>query len=204
MAQVDIKVIQIASFIGEPEKSPFAAVVATGDTTVCENKIMKAAIDFKWQRLRFWVFLELAYYTVSLFVASTAMIGFAWTTRNVAKADGLNSTTRTLDTVVDDDDDDNTTMFCIVIVLEVLLLVYEMAQLYVLRDLWFNLYNCMNIMSISLLLACACDSLTANESTVLLEHAGSAGLGLKWLGLLSYVDSFQCKSPLPSVLYFPL
>ena len=39
---------------------------------------MKAAVDFKWQRVRWWIMLELVIYVISLVVASSAMLVTAW------------------------------------------------------------------------------------------------------------------------------
>jgi hypothetical protein len=193
-AQVDIKVVQIANLVGPPDRSPFAAMVGKCDFTVCESKIMKAAIDFKWQRIRWWVCADLAYYMISLFVASATMIDSAWTAHNVA--DGSLS---------DADSSTSETLFVIMIVLEALLLVLEVLEMIVHRHRWLNTYNIINVTSILLLLTPAAVYQVANSlhvgdiawqrfSTVLLQNLGSIGLGLKWLGLLGYLDSFQGKS----------
>ena len=82
------------------------------------------------------------------------------------------------------------------IVFEIILFVLEMAQMTILGwQSWVNIYNGMNIASILLLLMAAAGYLVAEPHVELLEIAGSVGLGLKWLGLLGYLDSFQCKSP---------
>ena len=95
-------------------------------------------------------------------------------------------------------------MFVLMFVLEVFLFVLEMAQMRVLRwQKWLSLGNCTNIASILLLLMASLGYLVARElhvdnvawqnfSTVLLQNVGSVGLGLKWLGLLGLLDSFQC------------
>ena len=92
------------------------------------------------------------------------------------------------------------------VVLEAFLLVLEVLEMIVHRRKWLNKYNITNVASILLLLIPAVVYLVAHGlhagdiawqrfSTVLLENVGSVGLGLKWLGLLGYLDSFQCKSP---------
>jgi hypothetical protein len=190
-AQVDIKVVQIANLIGPPEQSPFEAVVKKCDFAVCESKIMKAAIDFKWQRIRWWVCADLAYYTISLFVASAAMFDSAWTAHNVFDVEKSAS---------------SKTLFVVMIVLEALLLMLEMVQMIVHRHRWLKLYNVINVASILLLLTSAAVYLAAHRlhigdiawqrfSVMLMQNIGSMGLGLKWLGLLGYLDSFQGKSP---------
>jgi hypothetical protein len=194
-AQVDIKVVQIANLIGPRDCSPFEAIVENCDFAVCESTIMKAAIDFKWQRIQWYVYAELGCFLVSLFVASVAMFDSAWTAHNVA--DGSLS---------DADSSTPKTLFVLMVVLEALLLVLEMVELIVHRSKWLKLYNCINVASILLLLTPAAIYLVARElhagdivwqrlSTALLQSAGSVGLGLKWLGLLGYLDSFQCKPP---------
>jgi hypothetical protein len=190
-AQVDIKVVQIANLIGPPEHSPFEAVVENCNFAVCESKIMKAAIDFKWQRIRWWVCADLAYYTISLVVASAAMLDSAWTAHNVFDVE-LSASSKTL--------------FVVMIVLEALLLMLEMAQMIVHRHRWMKLYNVINVASILLLLTPSTVYLAAHRlhigdiawqrfSVTLMQNLGSMGLGLKWLGVLDYLDSFQCKSP---------
>jgi len=194
-AQVDIKVIQIANLIGPSDCSPFAAIVEKCGFTVCESKIMKAAIDFKWQRIRWWVCADLAYYMISLFVASATMFDSAWTAQGVADGSFSDAGIYT-----------SKTLFVVMVILEALLLVLEILEMVVHRHRWLNTYNIINVASILLLLTPAAVYLVAHElhagdiawqhfSTMLLENFGSVGLGLKWLGLLGYLDSFQCKSP---------
>jgi cytochrome c oxidase subunit IV len=193
-------VIQIANFIGPPDLSPFEAVVEKCDFAVCKSTIMKAAIDFKWQRIRWWVCADLACYTISLSVASAAMFGSAWTAHTVGDGSVRGHGAGT-----------SKTAFELMIVLEALLLVLEILQAIVHRRRWLKLQNYINTASILLLLIPAATHLVAHElhtgdiawqrfSTVLLKNLGSLGLGLKWAGLLGYLDSFQGMSPVHTVL----
>ena len=77
-APVDLFVVQIAGFVGPPATSPFAAIVTNCDFSVCESKVVKAAVDFKWQRISWWIKLDLILYVMSLVVASGAVLGTAW------------------------------------------------------------------------------------------------------------------------------
>ena len=77
-APVDVFVVQVADFVGPPATSPFAAIVTNCDFSVCESKLVKAAVDFKWQRISWWIKFDLALYVMSLVVASGAVLGTAW------------------------------------------------------------------------------------------------------------------------------
>ncbi len=197
-AQFDIKVVQIANFIGPSDRSPFQTVVERCDFSVCESTIMKAAIDFKWQQVRWWVCVDLGCYMVSLVVASTTMVGFAWTALIV---DGSSS----------DHSSAPKTLFVLMIFFEAFLLVLEVIEMAVHRRRWLNTYNIINVSSILLLFSPAAMHIVAHEwypddiawqrfSTELLQNLGSVGLGFKWLGLLGYLNSFQCKPPVHCIL----
>ena len=79
-APVDVFVVQVSDFVGPPATSPFAAIVTNCDFSVCESKVMKAAVDFKWQRTSWWIKFDLTLYVMSLVVASGAVLGTAWET----------------------------------------------------------------------------------------------------------------------------
>ena len=79
-APVDIFVVQVSDFVGPPATSPFAAIVTNCGFSVCESKVMKAAVDFKWQRTSWWIKFDLTLYAISLVVASGAVLGTAWET----------------------------------------------------------------------------------------------------------------------------
>ena len=79
-APVDLFVVQVSDFVGPPATSPFAAIVTNCGFSVCESKVMKAAVDFKWQRTSWWIKFDLTLYVMSLVVASGAVLGTAWET----------------------------------------------------------------------------------------------------------------------------
>ena len=113
-APVDVFVVQIAGFVGPPTTSPFAAIVTNCDFSVCESKLVKAAVDFKWQRVRWWVQLDLTLYVISLVVASGAMLGTAWETSHPWEQYAVTSTD---------------ILFVAMIGMELCLLVFEVAQI---------------------------------------------------------------------------
>ena len=113
-APVDLFVVQVAGFVGPPASSPFAAIVATCDFSVCQSKVMKAAVDFKWQRTSWWIKLDLTLYVMSLVVASGAVLGTAWEISHPWQQYAVTSTD---------------ILFVAMIGLELCLLVFEAAQI---------------------------------------------------------------------------
>jgi hypothetical protein len=187
MAQVHILVVQLADFIGPPNKSPFEHIVKQCDDSVCESLIMKAAIDFKWRRLRKWVCMELLFYILSLLVASAAMVSATWASSSGTSSSAASTELATSAFI--------NVMFHAMFALELLLLGYELAQLCVFGSEWLTAKNMTDLVSIVLLLVnagfyFANYHLHFGSSTV--ANAGSIGLCLKWLGLLEFLDSFQC------------
>jgi hypothetical protein len=62
---------------------------------------------------------------------------------------------------------------------------------------WFTLCNVLDLLSTLLLITTAADDLIDHNQDWLSEFvrsfASSIGMGVKWLGLLGYLDSFQCE-----------
>jgi len=114
-APVDVFVVQAAGFVGPPATSPFAAIVTNCDFSVCESKVMKAAVDFKWQRTSWWIKLDLTLYVMSLVVASGAVLGTAWEISHPWEQYGAVTITDTL--------------IVAMVGLEMYLLVFEVAQI---------------------------------------------------------------------------
>ena len=116
VAQVNLKVFQLADFIGPPtgQHSLFSNIVDNCDYTVCTSLCFKAAVDYKWNRMQNYVKLDLAVYLVSLFIASWATVCTAW---NIANPWDLTGRFETAEVVV-----------CIVIVVEAPLFVWEVTK----------------------------------------------------------------------------
>ena len=113
-APVDLFVVQVSDFVGPPATSPFAAIVTNCGSSVCESKLVKAAVDFKWQRISWWIKLDLALYAMSLVVASGAVLGTAWEISHPWEQYAVTSTDF---------------LFEAMIGMELCLLVYEAAQI---------------------------------------------------------------------------
>ena len=210
-APVDVFVVQVSDFVGPPATSPFAAIVTNCDFSVCESKVMKAAVDFKWQRTSWWIKLDLVLYVMSLVVASGAVLGTAWEISHPWQQYAVTSTD---------------ILFVAMIGLELCLLVFEAAQIVsasfprltalmcaecmrcrqaVLRSDWLTLWNVIDLLSILLLLTTAAVYLVDHAlltdgaedaawrllANQMLQNIGSIGVAVKWLGLLEYLASFQ-------------
>ena len=206
-APVDVFVVQVADFVGPPATSPFAAIVTNCGFSVCESKVMKAAVDFKWQRTSWWIKLDLTLYVMSLVVASGAVLGTAWEISHPWQQYTVTSTD---------------ILFVAMIGLELCLLVFEAAQIVsasfprltalmcaecmrcrqaVLRSDWLTLWNVIDLLSILLLLTTAAVYLVEHDGAEdaawrllanrVLQNIGSVGVAVKWLGLLEYLSSFQ-------------
>ena len=210
-APVDVFVVQVADFVGPPATSPFAAIVTNCGFSVCESKVMKAAVDFKWQRTSWWIKFDLTLYVMSLVVASGAVLGTAWEISHPWEQYAV--------TITD-------SLIVAMVGLEMWLLVFEAAQIVsvslrdltvlmraecmqcrqaVLRSDWLTLWNVIDLLAILLLLTTAAVYLVdhalltdAAEDAAwrllanrVLQNIGSVGVAVKWLGLLEYLSSFQ-------------
>ena len=120
-APVDVFVVQVSDFVGPPATSPFAAIVTNCGFSVCESKVMKAAVDFKWQRISWWIKLDLILYVMSLVVASGAVLGTAWETSHPWEQHAVTSMEF---------------LFEAMIGMELCLLVYEAAQIVSVKLSW--------------------------------------------------------------------
>ena len=93
---MDISIVQLKNLIGPPDTSAeghqwslFDAIEDKCDETVYNSIIMKAAVDYKWKQMEWWVMLDLYLYLVSLAIASFAIILLAWEASNPWDANGL-------------------------------------------------------------------------------------------------------------------
>ena len=100
------------------QHSLFSNVVDNCDFNVCSALCFKAAVDYKWNRMRKYVKMDMAIYLISVFIASWATICTAW---NIANPWAFTGRFETAEIVV-----------CIVIAVEALLFIAEVTKVYLL------------------------------------------------------------------------
>jgi hypothetical protein len=144
--------------------------------------------------------VDILYYVLSLLVASAAMISAAWTGSSDTRSSAANAAGSTPAPV--------SILFATMIVMELVLLGYESAQLWVLSSEWGTVKNCIGLLSMLLLVTASVDFFAdyqLQESWPTMANAGSIGLCLKWIGLLEFLGSFTCAHIIePCQMLLPL
>jgi hypothetical protein len=139
VTQVDSKVLKMAGFIGPRAVtptgvqtdgiSPFADIAANCDASVFESLVMKAAVHYKWEQVKFAAYIDLVFYACSLFWASIALMLRSWEMGHPWL--GRRPTTHVL--------------FGVVVCMETALLCWEIAQMIVQRRGYVNLWNALDL-----------------------------------------------------------